>query len=126
VAYARYGGVPAASHAQLSLIGRGHNQFWDEAAIGSFGESICYEPGRVQRRCFIDDVRPLMTLPAAGGKPWGWAENCGGGDFLVWVHQGRVFGAVCSQRFDPVTAQVVRLELSGVAVRQFDLFPPGE
>ena len=21
------------------------------AAIGSFGESICYEPGRVQRRC---------------------------------------------------------------------------
>ena len=81
--YARYGGVPAASHAQLSLIGWGHNQFWDEAAIGSFGESICYEPGRVQRRCFIDDMRPLMTLPVAGGKPWGWAENCGGGDFLV-------------------------------------------
>lgn len=85
--YARYGGVPAASHAQLSLIGWGHNQFWDQAAIASFGESICYEPGRVQRRCFIDDVRPLMTLPEAGGKPWGWAENCGGGDFLVWVDE---------------------------------------
>jgi hypothetical protein len=87
MAYARYGGVPAASHAQLSLVGWGHNQFWDEAAIGSFGESICYEPGRVQRRCFIDDVRPLTTLPVAGGKPWGWAENCGGGDFLVWVDE---------------------------------------
>ena len=85
MAYAQYGGLPAASHAQLSLIGWGHNQFWEEAAIGSFGESICFEPGRVQRRCFIDDVRPLMTLPVAGGKPWGWAENCGGGDFLVWV-----------------------------------------
>jgi hypothetical protein len=85
--YARYGGVPAVSHAQLCLIGWGHNQFWDEAAIGSFGESICFEPGRVQRRCFIDDMRPLMTLPVAGGKPWGWAENCGGGDFLVWVDE---------------------------------------
>ena len=38
--YARYGGVPAVSHAQLCLIGWGHNQFWDQSAIGSFGESI--------------------------------------------------------------------------------------
>lgn len=92
--YARYGGVPAASHAQLSLIGWGHNQFWDESALGSFGESICYEPGRVQRRCMIDDIRPLMTLPVSGGKPWGWAENCGGGDFLVWIDsQGKYRGS---------------------------------
>jgi hypothetical protein len=89
--HARYGGVCAASHAQLSLIGWGHNQFWDQAAIGSFGESICFEPGRVQRRCFITDVRPLMTLPREpGAKRWGWAENCGGGDFLLWKNaQGR-------------------------------------
>jgi len=85
--YARYGGVAAVSHAQLCLIGWGHNQFWDQTAIGSFGESVCFEPGRVQRRCFIDDMRPLMTLPVGGGKPWGWAENCGGGDFLVWVDE---------------------------------------
>ncbi|MCU0797525.1 MAG: hypothetical protein MUF31_16520 [Akkermansiaceae bacterium] len=83
--YARYGGVCAASHAQLSLIGWGHNQFWDQVAVGSFGESICFEPGRVQRRCFITDVRPLMTLPVeAHAKPWGWAGNGGGGDFLMW------------------------------------------
>jgi hypothetical protein len=69
--YARWGGVPAASHAQLCLIGWGHNQFWDQAAIGSFGESICFEPGRVQRRCMIDDVRPLMTLSEPGEKPYG-------------------------------------------------------
>ena len=81
--HARYGGVFAASHAQLSLIGWGHNQFWDQAAIGSFGESICFEPGRVQRRCFIDDVRPLLAH-GKSAKPWGWAENCGGGDFLMW------------------------------------------
>jgi hypothetical protein len=84
--HARYGGVCAASHSQLSLIGWGHNQFWDQAAVGSFGESICFEPGRVQRRCFITDVRPLMTLPhEPPAKPWGWAENCGGGDFLMWM-----------------------------------------
>lgn len=83
--YARYGDVCAASHAQLCLIGWGHNQFWDQAAVGSFGESICFEPGRVQRRCFITDVRPLMTLPREPeAKKWGWAENCGGGDFLMW------------------------------------------
>lgn len=83
--FARYGGVFAASHAQLSLIGWGHNQFWDEATIGSFGESICFEPGRVQRRCFIDDMRPLLTLPQGKpAKPWGWADNCGGGDFVMW------------------------------------------
>lgn len=89
--YARYGGVCAASHAQLSLIGWGHNQFWDQAAVGSFGESICFEPGRVQRRCFITDVRPLMTLQVeANAKRWGWAGNCGGGDFLMWQdEQGR-------------------------------------
>ena len=85
IAYARYGGVPAASHAQLSLIGWGHNQFWDEAAIGSFGENICYEPGRLQRRCSIDDIRPLMTVSSLDSRRYGWAANCGGGDFLVWV-----------------------------------------
>ena len=83
--YARYGGAFAASHAQLCLIGWGHNQFWDEAAIGRFGENICFEPGRIQRRCFIDNVRPLTTLPdGKPAKPWGWADNCGGGDSLMW------------------------------------------
>ena len=86
--YARYGGVCAASHAQLSLIGWGHNQLWHQVAVGSFGESICFEPGRVQRRCFITDVRPLMTLAREpNAKPWGWAGNCGGGDFLLWMDE---------------------------------------
>ena len=83
IAYARWGGVPAASHAQLSLIGWGHNMFWDECAIGSFGETICYEPGRTQRRGFITDVRPLMVA-GMDGKKWGWTGNVGGGDFLVY------------------------------------------
>lgn len=83
ITYARWGGVPAASHAQLSLIGWGHNMFWDQCAIGSFGETICYEPGRTQRRSFITDVRPLMVYDK-NGKKWGWTGNVGGGDFLVY------------------------------------------
>jgi hypothetical protein len=99
--YARYGGIFAASLAQLSLIGWGYNQFWNEAAIGSFGESICFEPGRLQRRCFIDDVRPLMTLPHGRiAKPWGWAENCGGGDFLMWQNAQGQYQPMCATRTD--------------------------
>ena len=99
--YARYGGVFAASHGQLSLVGWGANQFWDEAAIGCFGESICFEPGRVQRRCFIDDIRPLMTLPqGTTAKPWGWADNCGGGDSIMWHNEQGTYQPLVATRAD--------------------------
>ena len=85
IAYARWGGVPAASHAQLCLIGWGTNQLWDQAAIGSFGESICYDPDVNLNRSFIDDIRPLMvTGMGKGHEKWSWTNNVGGGDFLVY------------------------------------------
>lgn len=84
LAWARWGGVPAASHAQLCLIGWGWNQLWDEVAIGSWGESICYEPDAIQKRCRIDDVRPLLVAGMGESRPrWTWTHNVGGGDFLV-------------------------------------------
>jgi hypothetical protein len=85
MAYARWGGVPAASHAQLSLVGYGGNQLWDQAALGSWGESICYDPDVGLGRSMIDDVRPLMVtaMNAPGGR-WSWTNNVGGGDFLVY------------------------------------------
>lgn len=84
IAYARWGGVPSASHAQLCLIGWGVNQLWDQAAIGSWGESICYDPDVNLSRSMIDDVRPLMVtqMGTRDGK-WAWTNNVGGGDFLV-------------------------------------------
>ena len=89
LAYAHWGGVAAASHAQLCLIGWGSNQVWDEAAIGCWGESICYEPDQAQAECLICDVRPLMVhvLNADGPSEWGWTNNVGGADLL------RYFGA---------------------------------
>ena len=121
--YARWGGVPAASHSQLSLIGWGHNLFWDQAAIGSFGESICYEPGRVQRRCFIDDFRPLMVLSPPEKKPYGWAPNAGGGDFLLWIDQRGIYRGFKGTRaeyrsYGPCLTEVVyREETSGGEIR---------
>jgi hypothetical protein len=84
--YARWGGVPAASHAQLCLIGWGTNQRWDQAAIGSWGESITYDPDICLNRSMIDDVRPLLVWGMNQSKAkWSWTNNVGGGDFLVYV-----------------------------------------
>lgn len=80
--YGHWGGVAAASHSQLSLIGWGSNQRWDQAAIGSWGESICFEPEQVQANCTITDVRPVMVTSMGEGKKWGWTNNHGGGDFF--------------------------------------------
>ena len=92
LAYAHWGGVAAASHAQLCLVGWGHDQLWDESAIGSWGESICYEPDQVQAECSVLDVRPLMVYVEAHGQPlkWHWTNNVGGGDFVRYFDaQGR-------------------------------------
>ena len=82
IAYAHWGGVAAASHAQLSLIGWGSNQLWDQSALGSWGENICYEPDRAQAQALITDVRPLMVHTMKSDRPrqWGWTNNVGGGD----------------------------------------------
>jgi hypothetical protein len=42
------------------------------------------------------------------------------------VHHGKIFGSIYSKQFDPLTAQFVRLDVGGVAVPQFDLFPPSK
>ena len=80
-----WGTLPVASHSQLSLIGWGKDQLWDQAAIGSWGESICYDPDICLGRSMIDDIRPLMVTrkDTKDGK-WSWTNNVGGGDFLVY------------------------------------------
>ena len=80
-----WGPLPVASHAQLCLIGWGVNQLWDQAAIGSWGESICYDPDVNLNRAVIDDIRPLLVWGMNADKSkWNWTNNVGGGDFLVY------------------------------------------
>lgn len=88
LAYGHWGGLPAASHSQLSLIGWGGNQLWDQSALGAWGESICYAPEQIQAACTITDVRPLMVTSMSERTPeFNWTNNVGGGDFF------RVFDA---------------------------------
>lgn len=89
---AHWGGVPAASHAQLCLVGWGNHQLWDEAAVGSWGESICFEPDQGQIGGAVLDTRPLMITrlkPAGKNTRWGWTCNVGGADFLVYYPAAR-------------------------------------
>lgn len=78
---ALWGGIPAASHAQLCLVGWGSNQQWDQSAIGAWGESITYEPDLDQAKAPVLDFRPLMVRSETG-KMWGWTGNMGGADFF--------------------------------------------
>ncbi len=77
--YAHWGGVAAASHAQLCLIGWGSNQIWNQSAIGAWGESICYEPDQAQAQAAVLDVRPLMVHSMSQDAPlqWNWTNNVG-------------------------------------------------
>jgi hypothetical protein len=81
-----WGQLPAASHAQLSLIGWGNNQLWDQSAIGSWGESLCFEPDQGQVGGAVLDTRPLMvwSMFNEAHRKWAWTNNVGGADFLVY------------------------------------------
>ncbi len=85
-----WGGIAAASHAQLSLVGWGGNQLWDESAIGGWGETITYDPDINLNRSMIDDCRPLMVYVMNNDTPvkWGWTNNVGGCDFLAYWDTG--------------------------------------
>ncbi len=85
--YGHWGGVAAASHAQLCLIGWGSNQLWNQSAIGAWGESICFEPDEIQADATVLDVRPLMVHSMSQDQPlrWNWTNNVGGADFFRYI-----------------------------------------
>ncbi len=83
VVYGYWGGAGAVSHAQLSLIGYGGNWLWDESALGSWGESLTYDPTQHLGSAFLGDIRPAFT-DSYGGTTHNWTENVGGGDFLIY------------------------------------------
>jgi hypothetical protein len=77
--HSKWGEAYATQHAQLSLVGWGQNQQWDESSIGSNGESITYDPDLTLGRAMVDDVRPFLV---DAGRRWRWTGNVGGADFL--------------------------------------------
>ena len=82
IAYGFYGSLPSASHAQLSLIGWGNHGRWDQLAIGTWGETICFDTDMSCVDVAITDVRMLMSRNGAEGKSWNWTDAGWGGDWL--------------------------------------------
>ena len=82
VVYGFYGTLPAASHAQLSLVGYGGNGRWDQLAIGSWGETICFDMDMSLTKVAVTDVRMLMAREGLEGKQWDWTDAGWGGDWL--------------------------------------------
>jgi hypothetical protein len=75
-----WGGIAAATHSQLSIIGYGGNQQWDEVALGNRGEALCYDPDHVLTDNDFTDSRPFHAIDAQGAR--GWGINVGGGSVL--------------------------------------------
>jgi len=87
IAYAQWGQLYAASHAQLCLagwIGRQSGQVWETSAIGSSHEAFCYDAENNCRSGFIVDIVPFGVTPE-GGQQYGWVNSNGGGNFLIYT-----------------------------------------
>jgi len=85
IPYSFYGNLPSASHSQLSLVGytkKGGNGRWDQLAIGSFGETICFDVDMSCTSQMITDIRGLMFRDGKDGRKWNWTNAGWGGDWL--------------------------------------------
>ncbi|MEP4889957.1 MAG: hypothetical protein ABJV04_08020 [Aliiglaciecola sp.] len=93
IVHANWNGVPAASVAQLSLVGWGGNGFWLQSALGNWSEHFCFQPGRALRRSMITDIRPLFQKGMKNkskNNGYEWTSNIGGGDIgLLHDENGR-------------------------------------
>lgn len=82
------GELASATHSQLSLVGwnggEHTNWKWDESALGSWGESLTYDPVNNASGSFMADIRPTFTYGYTSGTAYAWTENAGGGDFMVY------------------------------------------
>ena len=82
IVYGYYGSLPSASHAQLSLIGWGRNQRWDQLALMCGGEMITFDVDMSATDVAVCDVRLPFGRNGKGGAPWCWTDAGWGGDWL--------------------------------------------
>ena len=84
-AFENWGKYPASSHAQLSLVGWGGYSVWEQLAVGSHSESICFAMDGTSNIGVIQDVRPLYMRGRHGGfADYGWSDSVGGGEFMYY------------------------------------------
>jgi hypothetical protein len=92
IVYGFYGQIPSASHAQLSLVGYGsdNNGRWDQLAIGSWGETICFDMDMSCVDIIITDIRMLMCRNGIDGEKWNWKDAGWGGDWINIKDSGQI------------------------------------
>lgn len=123
VVHATWGGHAAASVSQLSLVGYGSNGLWDQWALGSWGETLCTQPGRALRRALFTDLRPFAVLGMGERRRHDWTSNIGGGDVLVLHDAGDHYvvpeqcGGECRSPGPNLAEMVYYEELAGGAMR---------
>ncbi|TAF25111.1 MAG: hypothetical protein EAZ71_08760 [Verrucomicrobia bacterium] len=105
-----WGGMPAASHSQLSIIGYGGNQQWDQAALGNRAEALCYDMDHVLTDNDFTDSRPFLVLNPDKRRNWG--VNAGGASILRYVDDKGVTRQhsrmrVRYERYGPVLANAI-------------------
>ena len=90
IAYSYWGNVAAVSQSQLSLVGYGGNSLWNQSALGSWGETICFDPDQLLGDSFITDYRPTFVTSISGGTQ-NWTANEGGAQFLAYYNNQGVW-----------------------------------
>ena len=99
IIYGYWHGAATASHSQLSVIGYKGNWKWDQSALGSWGESMTFDPSQHLASCFIADTRPSFTTPKTEKpKTHVWTESSGGADFLVYYDEKNEFRSLKRQK----------------------------
>ena len=83
-ANAHWGRLPAASTAQLSLVGWGGNQQWNQSAIGDWGENLCYDTDQCLKEVSLTDMRAIYSNDSND-----WGGNVGGADFFRYYVDAR-------------------------------------
>jgi len=87
---------------------------------GKTGTDICFDKPVTFDRIEFTIENPGYRYGQA--KPFELQVQQADGTWQA-VHKGRVFGSIYSKKFDPLTAQHIRLIITGApVVRQFDLF----
>ena len=86
IAYENWGEAANVSHSQLSLIGWDMYALWEQLAVGSHGENICFYNYGNESSSWMQDIRPYMVTNHHGNnQQYNWSGNTGGGELLRYT-----------------------------------------
>lgn len=86
ISYENWGTAANVSHSQLSLIGWDMYTLWEQLALGSHGENICFYNYGTYDSAWMQDIRPYLVTNSHGlNQQYNWSGNTGGGELLRYT-----------------------------------------